>query len=220
MITRDYINPEFPYLSPEDSVNHALTLFEEFKAFHIPVIQDKKFIGLMDEAILLNAMDYSAPISSFEVQYNNVHVSASEHVYSAARIASQHNVSTVAVVDADKSYLGAIDAFSFNKLLFENAGITEAGGIIVLSMKTRDYSLSSLGQIVESNGHQILSATTYSPKENIDHMRVTLKISSDELAGISADLERHGHEIIASFQKDTTDINYERLDQLFKYLDI
>lgn len=220
MLTRDYINLEFPYLTPEDTVNHALTLFEEFKAFHIPVIEDRKFVGLMDEAILLNAMDYSAPISSFEVQYNTVHIDGNEHVYNAARIASQHNVSTVAVIDADNSYLGAIDAFSFNKLLFENAGVTEAGGIIILSMKIRDYSLNSLAQIVESNGHQILGANTYTPKDNRDVMRVTLKISSDELHGISADLERHGHEIVASFQKDTADINFERLEQLFKYLDI
>ncbi|NNE30644.1 MAG: CBS domain-containing protein, partial [Saprospiraceae bacterium] len=96
----------------------------------------------------------------------------------------------------------------------------EPGAVIVLEMSKRDYSLSELSRIVESEHAKILSSyiTTNLDSERID---VTIKINRQEISRILASFERFEYQVKASFQEgDFYDSLRDRYDSLITYLNV
>jgi acetoin utilization protein AcuB len=79
-----------------------------------------------------------------------------------------------------------------SELIRHLAGISsmdQPGGIIVLELINRDYSLTQIAQIVESNNVKILSMYITSPSESTK-LEVTLKVNTGDLVSIIKTFER------------------------------
>ena len=55
MIAVDLIQDDIPLLNVSDDISTAVTLFDDYKLHQIPVFGKSKFLGLIDEEIILNA---------------------------------------------------------------------------------------------------------------------------------------------------------------------
>ena len=105
---------------------------------------------------------------------------------------------------------------SFSKI----SSIAENGGLIVLELNINDYSLSEVGQIVESNDSKVLSSYVTSHTDSTK-LELTIKINKTNIADIIQTFNRYGYTIKASFQdSDYADNMKERLDYLMNYLKI
>ena len=85
-------------------------------------------------------------------------------------------------------------------------------------MNEKDYSLSKISSITESNNINILSSyiTSFSESKNIE---VTLKLNSHNLDRLLKDFERFNYHVSASFNKENDLSNIEeRYDSLMRYL--
>jgi acetoin utilization protein AcuB len=127
----------------------------------------------------------------------------------------------VPVLDSKNNYKGVITS---NDLIRHIAGISsmdQPGGIIVLDVVDRDYSLSQIAQIVESNNVKILSMyITSSPGSTL--LEVTLKVNTSDLVSVIRTFERYNYEVKTWVtDNDSMDRFYsERFDLLMKYLNI
>jgi hypothetical protein len=104
------------------------------------------------------------------------------------------------------------------------AGISsmdQPGGIIVLELIDRDYSLSQIAQIVESNNIRVLSMYLTSPPESTK-LEVTLKVNTSDLVSVIRTFERYNYEVKTWVTgNDSMDRFYsERFDLFMKYLNI
>jgi hypothetical protein len=97
----------------------------------------------------------------------------------------------------------------------------QPGGIIVLEMIERDYSLSQIAQIVESNNVKVLSMYISSPSDST-RLEVTLKVNTTDLLALIRTFERYNYEVKTWVTtNDSIDRFYsERFDLLMKYLNI
>ena len=97
----------------------------------------------------------------------------------------------------------------------------QPGGIIVLELIERDYSLSQIAQIVESNNIKVLSMYITSPPESTK-LEVTLKVNTGDLVSVIRTFERYNYEVKTWVTtNDSMDRFYsERFDLLMKYLNI
>jgi hypothetical protein len=97
----------------------------------------------------------------------------------------------------------------------------QPGGIIVLELLERDYSLSQIAQIIEGNNIKVLSMYITSPPEST-RLEVTLKVNSGDLSSVIRTFERYNYDVKTLVSSDDTlDKFYtERLDMLIKYLNI
>jgi len=97
----------------------------------------------------------------------------------------------------------------------------QPGGIIVLELIERDYSLSQIAQIVESNNVKILSMYITSPSESTK-LEVTLKVNTGDLVSIIRTFERYNYEVKTWVSTDDSMDRFysERFDLLMKYLNI
>lgn len=221
MITRELIDPNFPVLKPDDPISRAIEISEDFKLTHLLLVDEDEYMGLLTESQLFDAPDDSQRVDSIPTSYKEVFCRDTIHYIDALRILFKHKIPITAILDENDKFEGVI---SFESLYKEISGLTafdKDGGIVVIHINEKDYSLSELSRIIESNGSKIIAAFVKPSENEIDHLTVTLKLNTEDLSRIMASLERYEYNIIASFHKtEVSSTSQERLGLLFKYLDI
>jgi hypothetical protein len=97
----------------------------------------------------------------------------------------------------------------------------QPGGLIVLELLERDYSLTQIAQIVEGNNMKVLSLYITSPPDST-RLQVTLKVNSRDLSSVIRTFERYNYEVKSWLTNDDALDNFysERFDLLMKYLNI
>ncbi|MBK7709556.1 MAG: CBS domain-containing protein [Bacteroidales bacterium] len=161
------------------------------------------------------------PIGNHELTLYKPFVTTEQHIFEVIGLASRLKLSVVPVLDTKNNYKGVITS---NDLIRHIAGISsmdQPGGIIVLDIIDRDYSLSQIAQIVESNNIKILSMyITSSPGSTL--LEVTLKVNTSDLVSVIRTFERYNYEVKTWVtDNDSMDRFYsERFDLLMKYLSI
>lgn len=220
MLARDLISDEIPPLKISDTGMKALQWMDEFKVWHLPVVKNSEFLGLISESDLIDNAPADSVISLIDPNYIMTFATENQHIFEVVKIVSELNLSVIPVLDSKKSYLGAI---SIHQLMDAIAGmpvVGEPGGIIILEMNINDYSLSEISRIVESNDGKILGTFVTSHTDSTK-MEVTLKINKGDLSAILQSFERFKYNVKASYhQTDNKDILKDRFDSLMNYLNI
>ena len=135
-------------------------------------------------------------------------------------IFAENNITALPVLDDNDQYLGVIGQEQIVKALRKITNASEPGGVIVLGLNIRDYSMVQVAQIVESEGAKILSAYT-STQENSLKMDLILKINKSDLSPLIASFDRFNYEIKASFHESAHEEDLQsRYEQFLKYLNI
>ncbi len=220
MVAAELISNIIPPLITSDNVQKALDRMSEFKIYHLPIVNESQFLGLVSEEELIEVRDLSAAIGSLSLTIINPFVFENAHIYDVIRLFNQLHLSIVPVLDLNKNYLGVV---SINNLLEYTADMyaaKEPGGIIVLSINNRNNSLAHMAQIVEADNAQILSSYV-SSFDDSTKLEVTLKINKSELSGIISSFERYNYEIKAVYnnaQRDDTSV--DRFNSFMNYLNV
>jgi CBS domain-containing protein len=136
-------------------------------------------------------------------------------------LTSRLKLTVVPVLDENNHYKGVITT---NDLIRHIAGISsmdQPGGIIVLELLERDYSLSQIAQIIEGNNIKVLSMYITSPPEST-RLEVTLKVNSNDLSSVIRTFERYSYEVKTWVTTDDSMDRFysDRFDMLMKYLNI
>lgn len=220
MFASELISNTIPPLKTSDSVQKALERMTEFKLYHLPIVNETQFLGLLAEEELIEVRDTQQTIGSLPLSILNPFVYEDAHIYDIIRLFHQLHLSVVPVLDYKKNYLGLI---AINNLLDYTADIyavKEPGGIIVLEISNRNNSLSHMAQIVEADNAQILSSYVQSFTDSTK-LEVTLKINKNELSGIIASFERYNYQVKAVFNSTISDNGTEdRYNSFMNYLNV
>ena len=221
MIAEELINQMVPPLKLSDSGDKAVRWMEEFRLNQLPVVKNRKYLGLVTEDNVLEAKNGDLVLEQIPFDFEHVHVQQNQHFYSVMELAIKNKVQVVPVLDELQEYLGVITVSDTIAAFGQMSAMQGQGGILVLSMAERDYSLSEISRLVESNNAKILSAYVSPDEVDIFQIKLTLKINTADLTRIVATLERFGYKITAQFQDGgNTDEDQDRLDMLMRYLNV
>lgn len=220
MLAKTLISENIPPLKITDSGTRAIDWMYEFKTTHLPIVDNRHFLGLITEDDILDFNNPDEPLNVLHKQLYRPIVKANDHIYEVMRIASQIKSPLIPVVDEEENYLGIITMESLLQYFAKVSGMQDEGGIIVLQLKgLKDYVLSDIARIIESNNVYILSSFMHSSEPN--KVSLTIKLSTSDIQRIVSNLERYDYEVVAFFQEeDLNDIYQERYDSLMNYLNI
>lgn len=211
---------DIPALHLGQTGKEALHLLNEHHIKHLPVVDDKRLVGLLSEEDIYNH-DLQEPINEYDLLLlRRFAVRSGDHVFEVIRIMGDNLLTVIPVVDDTGNYLGLIAQNDLLRYFAQLAAFGEAGGVLVLEMNRRDYSLSTLAHIVEDEDAKILSlfVTSLPDAETIE---LTMKINRQELSRIVASMERYDYLVKESFAEvDYADSLQERYDSLMNYLNI
>lgn len=221
MVAADLINEMIPPLKRNDSVKKALNWMDAFRITQLPIVENNVYKGIITEDMLYEINNPDATIDVIELLYEDVFVGEEQHFYDVMRLATDHNLRIIAVVDLSNIFVGVITVRDTLAAFARTFANQSAGAIIVMSMSYRDYSLSHISRLIEENNTKILSSYVDTDPYDTNLIKLTLKLDKTELTPILATLERFEYRVIAKFQENPdADIQKERLDMFFRYFDI
>jgi CBS domain-containing protein len=218
MLAANLISYAVPPLVGKDSGEKALIWMNDFHVRHLPILYEGRLQGILSEDEVLNFMDPDLSIEENNPAFIFKSVTPDRHLFDVMKLIIDADLTIVPVVDSDNKYLGLITLENLIKHFAETVAITQPGGILVLEMAPRDYSLAEIARLIESENTKILSCFVSSPhgKETLE---LTLKLSKQDLKHVTATLARFGYEVKSSFfEADYLDNLRERYDALMKYL--
>ena len=221
MVAKDLISEVIPSLKTSDLGQTAMNWIEIFRVSHLPIVNNQDFLGLISDADIYDMNQPEEPIGNHALTLFKPYVEEDQHIFEVIGLASRLKLSVVPVLDSNNHFKGVI---TINDLIRHIAGISsmdQPGGIIVLELIERDYSLSQIAQIVESNNAKALSMYITSPPESTK-LEVTLKVNTSDLISVIRTFERYNYEVKTWVsESDSMDSFYsERYDLLMKYLNI
>jgi acetoin utilization protein AcuB len=221
MIAEELINHMIPPLKGTDDAHKAIVWMEEFRCTYLPVVEEGKLLGFISEEIILETNDIDREVKDFDLVGKTSIVFADTHFYDILKVAAENKVQMVAVVTEGNTYAGVITVQDTMASFAQTAAVQMPGSVLVLSMNHADYSLATIGRLVEENHAKILSSMVKEdPLENTK-LRLILKINQLDLSRIVATLERFGYRVIGRYQETKTAVpEKERLDMLLRYLEI
>jgi acetoin utilization protein AcuB len=221
MIAEQLVNQTIPPLKSRDSLEKALQWMEVLKIKTLPVMQKGLFKGFIaEEMIYQNGKDLFL-IKDLDLIAVEAIVPYDQHYLEILRIANKYEVEMVAVSGEYEDFIGVVTTADLVKALSNTSALQESGGIVVLKIKQRDYSMTEISRLVESNNAKILSTNINQDENDAEYMYVTLKINKSDLSRTISTFERFGYFVSASYQTDEKyELDKSRLDMLLKYLDI
>ena len=218
MIARDLISSSLIALHPNDDGEKAITLMEEFRTTHLPVVRNNFYLGIISEREILDWGNSKEFIDEHLEELIAPSVIGSQHLFDIIEEVEKFSLSVIPVLDEKKKYLGAITNRKLLYTIAKSTAIQSIGSVIVLKMKPNDYSMSEIARIVESNNIKIVSSYITS-KLNVEYIELTLKLNTLELGPIIKSFERFDYSIIASYnQKNNTEDLTERYESLMRFL--
>jgi acetoin utilization protein AcuB len=221
MIANDLISEIIPSLKTSDSGQTALNWMEIFRISHLPIVNNQDFLGLISDTDIYDMNQPEEPIGNHELTLLKPYVTDNQHLFEVIGLAARLKLSVVPVLDNDNRYKGVITSSDLIRHIAGISSMDQPGGIIVLELIERDYSLSQIAQIVESNNTKVLSMYITSPAEST-RLEVTLKVNTTDLLALIKTFERYNYDVKTWVTtNDSIDRFYsERFDLLMKYLNI
>jgi acetoin utilization protein AcuB len=219
MLITNLISKNIPQLSITDKVSRAIALMDDFELSHLCIIQKDKFIGIVHKEDLLS-VDENDIIEVLQDDFTFQLVLDKEHFSKALSIIAEKNLSLIPVLNTDKDFVGVILATNLLHQLSYYIGADTSGGIIIIEMEMRNFSISEITRLVETHDALITQLNTQVNKET-GIMTVTIKLNKNEIADILATLQRFEFNIVAYYGEEAyANELQENYSHLMHYLNL
>ncbi len=221
MVAKEMISEVIPALKTSDTGLTALNWMDIFKVTHLPIVNDKEFLGLISENDIYDLNMPEEPLGNHYLSLLRPYVVESQHVFEIMEIASRLKLSLIPVLDNKKFFLGVISLTDLLHYFAELSALKNPGGIIVIELNQNDYSFAQIAQIIEGNDAKILGAYITSNPNSVK-MELTLKLNVTDLTSIKQTFYRYNYTVLGSYMKhdDEEELLEERLNNLLKFLNI
>ncbi len=219
MLAAQLINSGFPSVSLTDRVSFVLQLLDEYDVLHLPVVVEEKYAGIISKEDLLDA-DENATLATLQQEILPISVKSEEHILTALKIQSDKELSLLPVINEQHELLGVIPATGLLRTLSVFVGNEEPGGVIVLEMEKRNFSVGEISRLVETNDAYITQLNTHVEGDS-GRVIITLKISKIEVSDIVATFQRYEYIVRYYFgEEEYANELKENYDHLISYLNM
>ncbi len=221
MVAKDLISEVVPSLRTSDTGQTALNWMEIFRISHLPIVNNLDFLGLISDTDIYDMNQPDEPIGNHSLTLLKPYVTTEQHLFEVIGLASRLKLTVIPVLDSNNHYKGVITTTDLVRYLAGISSMDQPGGIIVLQLIERDYSLSQIAQIVEGNNVKVLSMYVTSPPDST-RLEVTIKVNTNELGSVIRTFERYNYDVKTWITADDSMDRFysERFDLLMKYMNI
>ncbi|AKH96183.1 CBS domain-containing protein [Elizabethkingia anophelis] len=216
MFIKEYISKDYPAFHLSDSLEEVKAIVQDFGYSHIFVKKNSVFLGnisteLIEESEAKHLNELSHHLERFAMLEDSTSLDS-------IRLLHTFNANVVPIINQNEKYLGYIsceDVFAdFSKYpLF-----SENGAVLIVETTTRNYSMTEIAKIVESNNGKFYGAFIYHMTE--ETIQIALKISSENLSSIDETFDRYNYIVVHKFyHNEKDDLLKDRFGFLQKYME-
>jgi len=221
MQAADFIHPLITSIKISDPVGSALKKMEALELTTLPVVEGGVFLGFVEDEILLEQEHLDVQIAQVELECASCWIYADQHLYDVLRVAGEHQAKWVGVMDRDQQYLGVVPTQDALTAYAANLSIHSQGSVLVISLQMKDFQLSEISRLIESENTKILSCQLYTDPLDSQAVEVTLKLDKVDTRHVKATLVRFGYQVKDFAQEEVgQSADEERIGNLLRFLDI
>lgn len=220
MLAAELIDPMLPALKLTDTVGEALEWMQEHRIGQMVLTDQSEYKGLLSEDLLMDVADEDRPLADVMRLFEQVYAIENQHALELLALALEHRLDVLAILNEDREFMGTVSVKELLKNFASELGITEPGAILILTINERDYSLTEISRLIESNNVKIVSSYFSSAAYGMpDRSKLTLKLNRRDIGPVVSTLERFGYNVESAFANTPIEsIDQERLDLLLRYL--
>lgn len=222
MLVKDFITKEIPVLKSFDTGDYALTLMDDYKLKHLPVVSDDSFYykGIISEKELLSYSDLSVKIGNIYLA-ESPSVRLETHLLEVLALITRNKLSLLPVISDRDIYEGVVTRERLVDVCADFCQADAPGSTIILEVSPTDYSVTDIARIIESNNAHILSLQTH-PEDTNGQLLITLKIDAEDASAVIRSFERFNYTVIWHFMENgmVDDIFQQRMNELIHYMNI
>jgi predicted transcriptional regulator len=188
---------------------------------YLPVVEGDKFIGFLPLADLEIEKELYKSVGQSALEIIEQHVFPGQHLFEVLVLFRKAGLNILPVIGEDSVYEGFIQLDQVLGILADSFAFQSEGGVLVLAIDAKDYSLTEISRLIESNEAKVLSVVVEADPFTHQRLYIHIKINQTDLSRIVATLERFSYTITEVHHKsNSTSLDQERLDLLMKYLGI
>ena len=221
MLVNEILNTEIAPLRITDPVSLALAKLDLLHINKFIVVdEENKVLGMITIETLAEVVDENVSLSELPLE-EVVWVPKSQHLFETTRKMFAHELYGLPVVDGEKNFLGLVRKREVLNALGEIFNLSSYGSVITIELEQMDYTLSDIVRIIETENAKILGVAVQQPNDELDSIRVSVKLNLEDSSVVSAALRRFGYVIVSEERSESMENNFsERADELIRYLDI
>jgi CBS domain-containing protein len=221
MLAQDLISDMVPALRTSDSGLNALNWMEVFRVSHLPIVNNKEFLGVITDTDIFDLNTPEEPLGNHQLSLTSPYVFYNQHIYSVIEIASRLQLTVIPVLSSTKEYLGLITQTDLLKTYANLIAAHTPGGIIEIEMPAYDYSISEIARIIEDADTKVLSFYVNQDDPNAP-LRITIKLNREDITPVLRAFDRYDYTVTASYSETNTvdEVVKKNYDALIRYLDV
>ena len=216
MIIENYIANDFPILGIDTTAEEALQTAVDFDFTHVFVENEGVFQGAvrkecLKENLRKNLGELLPHMDRFSILYEST-------LLDGVKLFHTFNTNVIPVINKNEEYQGYIAWDSIADELSKYPFFSETGALLKVEIPRTNYSMVEIAQIVESNNGKFYGALVTEMNEAF--VRVTMRISNENLSSIDETFERYGYIIVQKFYTDEKEeLLKSRYEFMQKYLE-
>lgn len=214
----EYINNDFKPFPGNETVAAIQDFFADSTYSHFPVIDNEIYLGCIS-AVDAETFESQKTVHEYRYALEGFFVRATMIWLDVLEVFARNNANIVPILDENNKYIGYYEITDVIKFLNETPFLKETGGIIVVEKTAKDYAMSQIAQIVESNNGKLLGLFVSSA--TAEKVQITIKTTLGGMNEIIQTFRRYNYDIISEHQEDNYLHNLkERSEYLDKYLNM
>jgi len=221
MFAKDIVHFDITAIKPTTTIKEALSLFCQHKVSELAVVNDQnECLGILDEVSISHILTDIANTTIENIELHKTFVHSNQHVYEVFELLTSHSLSLVPIVNSQNQFIGVITTASIINYISNFTGFMQKGAVIIIDLSKKDYSLSQICQIIESNSAKIISLFTNETTN--DTIEVTIKLNIEDITSIMQSFDRYNYKTkTLHAQTEMLDgFLQSRIDNLMSYLNV
>ncbi|UOE41156.1 CBS domain-containing protein [Chryseobacterium suipulveris] len=217
MFIKDYISKDYPAFNISDSIDEANEIAKEFGYSHVFVKKKGIYQGAVSQSFLEESPEGS--LASLAIHFEKFAILDDGNILDTIKLFHTFNTNVVPVITKDEKYRGYLSCDDIFNEFSKYPLFSENGALLVVQINEKNYSMTEICKIVESNNAKIYGCYISLIAEG--DIQVTLKISSENLSSIDETFERYGYNVVHKFYDDEKEeLLKDRFGFFQKYLEV
>lgn len=216
MFIKDYISKDYPAFAIGDSVEEANEIAKEFGYSHVFVKKKGIYQGAISQSFLEESPEGN--LASLAIHYEKFAIIDDGNILDTIKLFHTFDSNVIPVITKLEKYIGYLSCDDIFNEFSRYPLFSENGALMIVQINEKNYSMTEICKIVESNNTKIYGAYINAIQD--DEIQITLKISSENLSSIDETFERYGYNVIHKYYDDEKEeLLKDRFGFFQKYLE-
>src|SRR5699024_498747 len=161
-------------------------------------------------------------VSNLELE-RPVKIYREQHLFEAASLILKYVRTLLAVVDDEWTLLGILARETVLEILPQLLNVTVPGSVISITLDRRDFTVSEIVQLIETEEARILGMTVENElgANGYSRLEISFKLNVEDVSRVAAALRRYDYEVSTNSENEIFSEDIQtRADELLNYIDM